>query len=182
MLTLVSLPPAGTDADGAPDALRVVDIAGGWLADAQVDAARRGDMPALLQHTRDLALLLMLFWRPVSAAELVGVRVEDVTMSAYSGISCEVTGPGGSRRTNWRPITRPALRHLCPVRAVRLWVDVAKLDSGPLFPRINRDGGLTSEALPADSVLPLLLRLVERSDSDLVKSDRRPDPFVGYSG
>lgn len=162
MLTLVSAPQTGSDADA--DALPLVDSVVGWLAEALADAAQRRDLPALRQHARDQALLLMLFWRPVSAAELTGVRVEDVTLDTRRGVHCEVHGRTGPRRVNWAPIGRASLRHLCPLLAVRLWLDVAGIVRGPLFPRIDRDGALAREALPADSVFRLLLELIEQSE------------------
>ena len=165
MLTLVRPHQTGTDEDADADALQLVDSIGGWLAEAMAAAAQRRDIPALRRHARDQALLLMLFWRPVSAAELTGVRVENVTLDARLGLDCEVHGRNGARRVNWRPITRPSLRHLCPLRAVRLWLDVAGIDRGPLFPRIERGGALSREALPANSVLQLLLDLVEQSET-----------------
>ena len=153
------------DSDEAPDAaaLQVLDSVGGWLAEALADAARRRDAPALLRHARDRALLLMLFWRPVSAAELVGLRLENVTLDARRGLSCTLAGEHGRRAVSWAPISRASLTHLCPLRAVRLWLEVAGIERGPLFPRLERDGTLTREALPADSVLGLLLELIERS-------------------
>ena len=164
MLSVIVSPQPGAENGADPDALQVIDNVGGWLADALNDAAQRRDTPALLRHARDRALLLMLFWRRVSAAELVGVRIERLTIDPRLGLSCDVPGRHGPRQVNWRPISRPSLRHLCPLRAVRLWLDVARRDSGPLFPCLERGGDLTRVALPADSVLPLLLGLVERSD------------------
>ena len=164
MLTLLRPPQTGIDEDADADPLQLVDSVGGWLAEALAEAAQRRDLAALRRHARDQALLLMLFWRPVSAAELIGVRIENVTLDARLGLHCEVQGRHGPRAVNWAPIARPSLRHLCPLRAVRLWLDVAGIDRGPLFPRLERDGALAREALPADSVFGLLLALVEQSD------------------
>ena len=165
MLTRVTPPGTGGDEHAADGALQVLDNVGGWLAEALADAAQRRDTPALLRHARDRALLLMLFWRPVSAAELTGLRVERLEFDARLGLSCEVRGQHGPRRVNWAPLTRPSLRHLCPLRAVRLWLELAGIERGPLFPRIEPDGALTRQALPADGVLGLLLELVERCDA-----------------
>lgn len=165
MLTRVTPPGTGGDEHAGDGALQVLDNVGGWLAEALADAAQRRDTPALLRHARDRALLLMLFWRPVSAAELTGLRVEDLALDARRGLSCTLPGENGPRAVSWTPIERAPLKHLCPLRAVRLWLELAAIERGPLFPRIEADGALARQALPADSVLGLLLELVERCDA-----------------
>ena len=145
------------------DQIQVVQEVCDWLEDAIGTAAQCRDKSALLQHARDRALLLMLFWRRVASAELLAMQVENIDIAAPGGVTCHGMTPSGQRSISWHPIAHPALKSLCPVAALQLWLSVSGLRHGPLFPRIKHGGDLASEGLPPDSVWPLLLGLVALS-------------------
>ena len=145
------------------DELRVLQEVSDWLEDGIGEASERRDLSGLLRHTRDRALLLLLFWRRVGVDELVSLHVEDMEIDPLQGLTGNVIGTRGPRQVNWRRIYVPALEHLCPVSAVLLWLSVSGLKSGPLFPRIKRCGDLANDGLEASSIFPLLLGLVARS-------------------
>lgn len=155
----------GLAGEGSSEAeeLRVLQDVSDWLEDGIGDASEHRDLAALLRHTRDRALLLLLFWRRVGVEELVSLQVEDMEITSLEGLTCNVIGARGHRQINWRRICVPALVHLCPVSAVQFWLSVSGLASGPLFPRIKRCGDLDNAGIPAGSVLPLLLNLVALS-------------------
>lgn len=163
MLKTIRAPGLTGEGSSEAEELRVLQEVSDWLEDGIGDASERLDLTALLRHTRDRAMLLLLFWRRLGVEELVNLRVEDMKITSLEGLTCNVIGPKGLRQVNWRRICVPALVHLCPVSAVQFWLSVSGLAGGPLFPRIKRSGDLGDDGMPAGSVLPMLLNLVALS-------------------
>ncbi|WP_434043550.1 MULTISPECIES: integrase [Sorangium] len=105
-----------------------------------------------LIDARDRALLLLGFAARLRRAELVALDVEDA-LGVGSAIELLVH--------NRRLVIPPGQdARLCPVQALRAWVDSADLRTGALFVSINRWGRLGG-------------RLPDRSVSDIVQARAR---------
>jgi hypothetical protein len=62
----------------------------------------------------------------------------------------------------------PALSQaaLCPVEAMREWLDAASIQSGAIFRRVDRWGHLRAERLTAQSVAHIVKGAAERAGLD----------------
>lgn len=57
-------------------------------------------------------------------------------------------------------------RNGCPVRALRVWLDSAGIDSGPVFRAVNRHGRVATAALSERSISKILKRAAARAGID----------------
>ena len=119
---------------------------------AVIDAMR----PASRGFLRDRALILLGFALGRRSEQIVGIDLEDLQESP-DGRALRVWLParGDGRRTGRRErVTVPAANdpRYCPVRAVRQWHAALRergYDRGPLFPRLDRLGGIGAAAMTA---------------------------------
>ncbi|CAI8907759.1 Recombinase [Pseudomonas sp. IT-P258] len=130
----------------------------------EVQVARaEGDRPGLLRARRDMALILLGFWRGFRSDELCRLQVEHVQASAGSGISLYLPRSKSDRDNLGKTYQAPALQRLCPVQAYIDWIAEAALVRGPVFRGIDRWGHLGEEGLHANSVIPLLRQALARA-------------------
>ncbi|WP_223540905.1 site-specific integrase [Pseudomonas sp. BF-RE-26] len=130
----------------------------------EVQVARaEGDRPGLLRARRDMALILLGFWRGFRSDELCRLQVEHVRASAGSGISLYLPRSKSDRDNLGKTYQTPALQRLCPVQAYIDWIAEAALVRGPVFRGIDRWGHLGEEGLHANSVIPLLRQALARA-------------------
>lgn len=141
------------------ESLRTLYQVSDWLEDGIGQASERRDLPRLLRHARDRALLLLAFWRRIDVDELVGLQVEHIDITPLAGLTCYLANGEQRRLINWRRLSAPALAHLCPVSALALWLSLSGLTSGPLFREIKHSGDLSEHAMRSDSVAALLRNL-----------------------
>lgn len=127
-----------------------------WL-EHEIEAARdASDRTSELRHTRNLALLLLGFWRGFRGDELTRLQVEHVQVVPGEGMTCYLPRTKGDRHLNGSTFNAPALARLCPVEAYTNWVELASLDSGAVFRSIDRWGHVASVGINIDSLVPLL--------------------------
>jgi len=137
------------------------------MAGIRRDAADSGDLPAkklaatadilrqilapipdTLAGLRDRALLLVGFAGALRRAELAAIRVEHLEASER-GLRLLLPRSKGERSGNSVTVAIPyGATELCPVRALRRWLDAAGITSGAVFRRIflpphGRDGRTT---------------------------------------
>jgi integrase len=130
----------------------------------EVQTARaEGDRPGLLRARRDMALILLGFWRGFRSDELCRLQVEHVRASAGFGISLYLPRSKSDRDNLGQTYQTPALQRLCPVQAYIDWISEAALVRGPVFRGIDRWGHLGEEGLHANSIIPLLRQALERA-------------------
>lgn len=120
---------------------------------------------AMLQHIppglpgiRDRALLIVDFAGAFRRSELVALDVKDITIKGDRmtiAIRTSKTDQEGAGMLKHFPLLLNA--DLCPLRAMRSWLDAAKLKTGPVFRPFNRWGTLRDT------------RLRDRSVADLIK-------------
>lgn len=110
-----------------------------------------------LKAARDTALLLIGFAGAFRRSELVALRYEDMT-NYENGLELLLrrskTDQEGEGRTVFIPYARGGR---CPVKALKNWLELAGIATGPLFRPINRyDQMVGNKALTPQSVALLL--------------------------
>jgi len=125
-------------------------------------AMAANDRPRLLRTRRDIALLLIGFWRGFRGDELSRLQVEHIQADPGRGMTLYLAQSKGDRQHQGVSHRAPALKRLCPVQAYLDWLAVAGLQQGPVFRRIDRWGHLGSDALNANSLIPLLRGIFAR--------------------
>lgn len=147
----------------APLQLQHLQRAVDWLEREATQVAQQGDPRTLLRCRRDVALLLIGFWRGFRSDELCRLQVEQI--QAVPGVGMELYLPHSKAdRDNLGTTYRaPALKQLCPVRAYLDWITVAGLARGPVFRRIDRWGNLAKDGLNPGSLIALLRQILQRA-------------------
>jgi integrase len=146
------------------------------VAPLRVEELRRlvatcGKDPAGL---RDRALLLLGFAAALRRSELVGLDREDVTETA-EGLVVTLRRSKTDQEGRGRQIGVPSGRRgaTCPVWALRDWLAVAEITTGPLFVSINRHGQAGGR-LTAQSVALIVKARCAAAGLD-------PERFSGHS-
>lgn len=145
-----------------PLLLRDLQQVAARLAEEGEQAAAAGRRADLLRCRRDMALILLGFWRGFRSDELCRLRVENVRVQPGVGMSLYLPRSKGDRDNLGSTWQVPALRQLCPVQAYLDWVGCVGLVDGPVFRRIDRWGRLGEEGLHANSMIPLLRQALQR--------------------
>ncbi len=118
----------------APDAKAPLTV-------ADIRAIMRGHLPTGIKGTRDRALLLLGFAGAFRRSELVGIDVEHVEFVAEGMVVTlprSKTDQEGVGRKVGIPFGHNAAT--CPVDALMAWLEVAGIDSGPVFRGVDRHG------------------------------------------
>lgn len=115
-------------------------------------AAMVATLPATAKGKRDKALLLVGFAGAFRRSELVAldvaaIRISDARIKILVRKSkTDQTGEGHTK-------TVPAIGgNICPVAALRDWLDVADIRSGPVFRQVDRHGNVRAKRLTSQSV------------------------------
>lgn len=150
---------------------------------ADISVARaRSDRAALLRNLRDRSFLLLGFWRGFRTDDMLGLRVENVTVVPGEGLHLYLPRSKTDREATGRQFKVPALSRLCPMTAFREWVAEAGLEEGPVFRRIDRWGHVGEEALHPNSVIALLRSLFSRAGIALPKEYSGHSLRRGFAG
>jgi hypothetical protein len=86
-----------------------------------------------LQAIRDIALLLLGFWRAFRSDELVRLCVEHVQAESGKGMGIFVSHSKGDHSQLGRHYKTPALKQFCPVEAYLDWIHTAQISEDPYF-------------------------------------------------
>lgn len=132
------------------------------LEASAASAAEQQNLPALLRARRDIALLLIGFWRGFRGEELARLRIEHIQAEPGTGMTLYLPHSKGDRLNQGVSYRAPALKRLCPVQAYGNWITVAGIAHGPVFRGIDRWGNLAEQGLNANSLIPLLRGVLER--------------------
>lgn len=146
-------------------------------APATVEVIR--DMVAMLGDgligTRDRALLLIGFAGAFRRSELVALDVEDVEETADGLViflrRSKTDQEGKGRKIGIPYGSDPAT---CPVRALRAWLEVSGITTGPIFRPINRHGHMANRRLSGHAVALIVKRCAAAAGYD-------PSKFAGHS-
>jgi hypothetical protein len=120
--------------------------------------------PRDLAGTRDRALLLLAA-SGLGRAALVGLDVEHIRFTTTAAeLSLGAVGQRAGQRTLGEGrgaqvvIRRSADRGVCPVQALRDWLDTSDTQFGPVFRKIDRWGTLEHHRLGTDAIRRILAR------------------------
>ena len=143
---------------------------------AKKAAATLADLRAMLAQLdtdtligkRDKALLLVGFAGAFRRSELVAVTVEDVRLINGKLV---VTLPKSKTDQVGAGLTKHILplgndSDLCPVAALRVWLDAAAITSGAIFRRVDRWGHVRAEAISDQVVAKTVKRLARAAGLD----------------
>lgn len=145
-------------------------------------------LPHDLRGLRDRAMLLIGFAGALRRSEIVGLdHGKDDTMERTGWVEILEAGALVTLRgkTGWRAveIARGSSEATCPVHALERWLHFAKIDFGPIYTGVSRDGQRTLERRLNDRHVA---RLVQRTAlaaglrADLPEAERRA-LFAGHS-
>jgi site-specific recombinase XerD len=142
---------------------------------ADVRAIVGGPDGAVTIDVRDRALLLIRYATALRRSELVALDVEHLE-NHQAGLLVHIGRSKTDQEGRGHRIEVAYGEHLmtCPVRAYRMWIDVAGIDTGPVFRSISRAGTISPERLSDRRVARIIKRHVQRLGYD-------PDDFAGHS-
>jgi site-specific recombinase XerD len=129
------------------------------------EAAGDGTMGA-----RDRALILLGFAGAFRRSELVGLDVEDCTISR-DGLTVtlrrsKIDQEGAGRKVGIPYGSNP---ETCPVRTIQSWMEQAGITTGPLFRSVNRKGKVQTRGLSGVDVARIVKKLAQRAGLDASK-------------
>ena len=136
---------------------------------AMVAALPRGPL-----GVRDRALLLVGFAGAFRRSELVALDVADVERTA-AGLVVTIRRSKTDQEGAGRKLGIPAGKNprTCPVRALRAWLELARIQDGPLFRGVDRHGNVLGR-LSDRGVARAVKRAAERAGLD-------PERYAGHS-
>lgn len=108
---------------------------------------------------RDRALLLLGFAGAFRRSELVALDLADLKLTP-AGIVVTLRRSKTDQEGQGRSIGIPLGRNVatCPVRALRAWLELAQLQSGPIFRPIDRHGNIKPDRLTGSAVARIVKR------------------------
>ena len=118
-----------------------------------------------LAGLRDRALLLVGFAAALRRSEIVALDVEHVRINGVLRITIARSKTDQEGQGVVKTIPRLADPELCPVRALRAWLDAAGIASGPIFRSVNR-WGKVGKRLSAYDVARIVKRRAEAAGLD----------------
>ncbi|EIK43192.1 TnpS [Cellvibrio sp. BR] len=146
-----------------PLALKHLEQLDAWFAGRIDIADKTGNQSAHLRLLRDHAIVLLGFWRGFRSDELSRLQIQHLIIQPHEGITLYLP----QTKTEHEGITYkvPALRRFCPVHACAIWVQMAGITEGPVFPAINRWGRLGKASMHPTSFILILRKIL--SDAGL---------------
>ncbi len=127
-----------------------------------------------LPGRRDRALLLIGWAGAFRRSELVALTLEDVEETA-EGLIVVVRRSKTDQEGAGRKVGIPfGSTTLCPVTALRSWLDAAEITTGPVFRKVDRHGHFGTRALGAPSVAEVVKRAA-------ALANLAPEQFSGHS-
>lgn len=146
-----------------PLLLTHLDQAVTWLEREAAAASIKQDVKTVMRCRRDIALVLIGFWRGFRGDELARLQVENIQAQAGAGITFYLPHSKGDRQNRGTTFHTPALKKLCPVAAYINWITVAGIAHGPVFRKLDRWGNLGDASINATSLIPMLRRIFQQA-------------------
>ena len=121
-------------------------------------------LPVDLGGVRDRALLLVGYAGAFRRSELAALDLEDL-LWVDEGVVLTLQRSKTDQEGQGRQVAIPCGAHAatCPVRAMRNWIEAARLSDGPLFRPVDRHGKLRSGRLHPDAMGAIVKRALGRA-------------------
>lgn len=132
---------------------------------------RLGDRP---KDVRDRAMLLLGFALAARRSELVALDVEDVEFTA-KGALVTIRKSKTDQESRGRKVAVPfgRTRH-CPIAALKGWLSLAGIETGPMFLAMNKHGDIISRRISGEAIRQTLKARLAAVGYD-------PAPFSAHS-
>ena len=132
-------------------------------------------LPSSLAGVRDAALLLVGFAGAFRRSELVGREFRDIAFTA-DGLEVTLRRSKTDQEGRGRLVALPysGSPELCPVRALRAWLDAASISAGPVFREVTRYAHVEVDGLTGRSLSRIVKKAAEAAGLD-------PSAFSGHS-
>ena len=124
---------------------------------------------------RNRALILIGFAGAFRRSEVAGIERQDVAFVA-EGVTVTLRRSKTDQSGKGVIVGIPFGSHLetCPVRALTTWLQESGIESGPIFPAVDRHGNIKSEALTGKSIAEIIKKVTEDAGLD-------PEIYSGHS-
>ncbi len=109
-------------------------------------------LPDTLRGKRNKALLLVGFAGAFRRSELVALDVEDIRLNGDLKIIVRRSKTDQEGKGQVKRLTELSDASVCPVRALRDWLDASGIRSGPVFRWVDKHGNVWARRLGAQSV------------------------------
>ncbi len=128
---------------------------------------------------RDKALLLLGFAAALRRSELVALELGETALNRCTfvagGLEIRLGRSKTDQESHGQVVAVPhGKTKLCPVAALRAWLDVAGIRQGSIFRGITRHGSVAAHTLTDRAIADIIKRAVERAGLD-------PSVFSGHS-
>ena len=112
---------------------------------------------------------------PIRRSELVGLDVSDLAFQ-QEGLLVTLRRSKTDQEGQGRAVAIPfgSSIRTCPVRAIASWLELAKLDCGPVFRPIRKGGSMSTRPLTGHAVASLVKRYAKAAGL-------KPEVFSGHS-
>ena len=121
-----------------------------------------------LRGIRDRAILLLGFAGAFRRIELVGINIEDIDFKEKGmEIKIHKSKTDQEKQGNIKIILPAKDKAYCPITAVTLWIEKAKLKEGALFRGVNKSNKILETHLSANVVYNLIKECAIRLDLPL---------------
>ncbi len=133
-------------------------------------------VPEKLTGRRDKALLLMGFSGAFRRSELASLEVIDLSFDKKEGMEVMIRRSKTDQEGAGRKVAIMRGTHstTCPVIAVREWLRLARISSGPVFRAIDRHGHMSPKAITDKTVANIVKKYCELAG-------KNPIQFAGHS-
>jgi site-specific recombinase XerD len=121
--------------------------------------------PDKLAGLRDRALLLVGFGGALRRSELVALDVADVA-ETETGLLVTIRSSKTDQERQGATIAIARGDVACPVKALRVWLDAAGIESGPIFRPIDKGGTVLASRLTDRSVANIVKAYAKRAGFD----------------
>jgi site-specific recombinase XerD len=136
-------------------------------------AAMVSRIPETTTGKRDRAIILLGFAGALRRSELVAIDVEDITFEP-DGIRLNIRKSKTDQDGSGQVIGIANGRALCPVRALRAWLESSDITGGPVFRRVRGQGRVQPTRLTDQVVASVVKRCAASAGLD-------PAKYAGHS-
>lgn len=130
-------------------------------------------VPDTLQGCRDRAILLLGFAGAFRRSELSHLLVSDLK-EVPAGLRVHIRKSKTDQEGAGQVVPIIRGKNFCPIKAVRVWLQKANINNGPIFRRLGKGGKIFKKSLTPYSIGKIVKRYAE-------KAGYNPDDYGGHS-